>query len=397
MIGMRPRRGWFLPVVLAMGLCPAPGSPAELTHCGFEFGELLCDYPATGYHIQMPASPRTDDRVPVVVVLHDAGGDAGSLLEEDSLIRWFAFEGFAVVAPQALPRQNRRIEYHDDRPSPLEQSAQFHPFSFSKKEFTLKEDDGDIRDLSWGDDSGWYFYNTDIAEYSGNIIGAEHETDYIGRDEIRALRKLLSRLTKEHGTAARPSLIAGLGHGASLVWQIACYDPDFSDIYAPVGGAFWHDIPTDCKPGGRLVHTHQRDSRSWPLEGAEGSSRRFARTSIHRNMEMLLRLNGCDRRKVIEGEAERGFSYSSWGECDHGGPIELILTDQELGFPQWWVNEMLNRLDPIVSPVSLEPEEATSTGPAFKSPGARAGQSPDGTATFKRPGGGSGDRFKRPD
>jgi poly(3-hydroxybutyrate) depolymerase len=227
------------------------------------------------------------------------------------------------------------------------------------------------------------------VKYSGGInIGSQPVIQRLGRDEIQNLRNVLGHAAEEYGIDPNPVLVIGLGHGGSLVWQIACYAPKLGRILAPVGGAFWRKIPKNCKSGAHLVHTHHRASALWPLEGVKGNKRRFARTSIYRNLEMLLRKNRCGPDKTADRNDDRGVNHTTWADCPGDRPVELMVLDDAFAFQTWWLDEMLGRIERsgIERPAEA-PEVPLETGPGFKTPGTGTG--------FKTPGTGTGSRFKR--
>ena len=216
------------------------------------------------------------------------------IVNDERLIEAFVGKGYAVIAPDALPRRNARINYRGKKPSLLKLESFILPFSYSKKKFFVAEIDGTIRTLRYGTDLGWYFYNIDRVRYSqGAALQSRPKHERLGRDEIQNLRNVLVQAEEDYGIDPKPVLIIGLGHGGSLVWQIACYAPELGRILAPVGGAYWHELPKTCNAGAALVHTHHRNSPFWPLEGVNGKKRRYARTSVYRNLDMLLRVNRC--------------------------------------------------------------------------------------------------------
>lgn len=396
---------------LTIGLCSV--AYARELRCSYKIDHLECPYERATYNLRMPEHTALVDLIPVVVIFHDAGGSGADIVDNEQIVQPFLDKGFAVIAPNAAPRANRFIKYFGQRPGAVKANSNKHPFDWSLKKFVVTDIDGSIRELESGDntgENGWYFYNIDRIYYmsrSYNGLRGGRRTlrysensfasDYIGRDEIRVLRQVLADVAERYGTDPRPTLVAGLGHGGSLVWQLACYAPNLTELYAPIGGAFWRNVPRNCKSGARLVHTHERQSVFWPLNGASGSKRRFARTSIFDNLEMLLRTNDCDVLFKAGGEPEPGVRTTSWTNCGIGGPIELMVTDDAFDFAGWWFTEILRRVHIPGFPNDwydeTDPaEEPAATGPVFRKHGDRE---PDAGATFKRPGSGARERFTR--
>ena len=385
---------------LAVWLCGVLGSPALGAGLGSEYAELVNPrtFEESTYRIRVPDVVEPGYRIPVVVILHDAGKNGGAIIDDERLVEAFVGKGYAVLAPDALPRRNMRIRYRGKKPGPLELEDFTLPFSYSKKKFIMTDSDGTIRVMRWRTDSGWYFYNIDRVRYSrGENVGSQPIVKRLGRDEIQNLRNVLRNAEEEYGIDPKPVLIIGLGHGGSLVWQIACYAPELGQILAPVGGAFWRKIPKNCRSGANLVHTHQRESAFWPLEGGRGSKRRYARTSIFSNLDMLIRDNQCGLYTTMDRNNELGVTHTTWADCREGGPVELMLLDDAFDFQTWWLDEMLDRIALTDADRPPEaPEVPVETGPMVKAPGAGTGFKTPGAGTeFKTPGAGTG--FKTPD
>jgi hypothetical protein len=146
-------------------------------------------------------------------------------------------------------------------------------------------------------------------------------------------------------------------------------------------------------------------SEFWPLDGATGNKRRYRRTSVFRNLEMLLGANRCGPDKTTARNDEFGVSHTTWADCAGGGPVEFMLLDQRFAFQTWWLDEMLTRIEPSrLEPPAEAPEVSPEAGPEFKATDAETGFKTPGTGTgfktpgtgtgFKTPGTGEGSRFK---
>ncbi len=392
---------------LAVWLCGAPGSTAlggevfGIMGLGSEYVDLInpLTFQESTYRIRVPDFADPNYRFPVVVILHDAGRNGAAIINNERLIKAFVDKGYAVIAPDALQRRNARINYRGQKPNLVALGSFALPFSFSKKKFIMTDVNGTIQRLKYRIDSGWYFYNVDRVKYSlGDNAQSQPKFELLGRDEIQNLRNVLGHAAEEYGIDPRPVLVIGLGHGGSLVWQIACYAPKFGRILAPVGGAFWRKIPKNCNSGAHLVHTHHRASAFWPLAGARGRERRYARTSIYRNLDMLLSKNRCGPDKTTARNDDLGVNHTTWADCPGGGPVEFMVLDEKFAFQTWWLDEMLGRIEKtgIKRPFEDVPEVPLEIGPGFKAPGTGTGFKTPGTGTgFKTPGTGTGSRFKR--
>jgi dienelactone hydrolase len=341
----------------------------------------------------------------VVVILHDAGASGAAIVNDKRLIEAFVGKGYAVIAPNALSRRNARITYRGSKPSLMQLQSFLLPFYYSKKRFLMTDINGTVQVLKFKRGSGWYFYNVDRVKYWKLNSGSQPQFERLGRDEIQNLRNVLGHAAEEFRIDPKPALIIGLGHGGSLVWQIACYAPNFSRLLAPVGGAFWRNIPNNCKSGAHLVQTHHRASAFWPLAGTRGRKRRYARTSIYRNLEMLIGENRCGHDKTTVRNDAFGVTHTTWADCPDGGPVEFMVLDKAFAFQTWWLDEMLGRIEPSdIGQPRDAPEAPLVTGPVVRAPGAGTGFKTPGVETgFKAPGAetgfeapGAGTGFKTP-
>jgi poly(3-hydroxybutyrate) depolymerase len=387
----------FTRLWLVIWLCGAMSSPAlGGMGKGSDYRELTIPstFQGSTYQIRVPDFENPNYQIPVVVILHDAGRNGAAITNDESLVNAFIDKGYAVLAPNALRRRNARIDYRGNRPGNVERESFSLPFSYSEKRFVLTGGDGTVRTLKYRTDSGWYFYNVDRVRYSHDLS----ESELLGRDEIQNLRNVLRNAEEEYGVNPEPVLIIGLGHGGSLVWQIACHAPNLGRVLAPVGGAYWRELPKKCKPGANLIHTHHRASAFWPLKGVKGRKKRYARTSIYRNVAMLLGANRCGSEKTTIRTDEFGASHTTWADCAGGGPVGLLLLDQRFAFQTWWLDEMLARVEQTDTDHPRDDaEEPTDISPEFSTPDSGTGfMAPGEGKVFQRPGSEVDSRFKRP-
>lgn len=339
------------------------------------------------YRVRMPPVIDPLHRFSVVVILHDAGGNGTAMLDDERVVAGFIDRGYAVLAPDALPRENRRYTIIGDKPTALESAMDGVRGSYSDKRFVMRDPDGSLRNLRWGRDSGWYFYSTDRSDYTLDAAAGE----FTGiRDEILFLRRLLEDAAARYPVDPQPALIVGLGHGGSLVWQIACSAPRLARLLAPVDGAYWHELPADCAAGADLIHAHHRSSDFWPLGGASGGKRRYARTAIGDNLAVLLQANRC--MPETDSPAAAGAQGTRWRRCGAGGPVELMLLDEPFAFQPAWFERIHARLDGFGLRQPFDtPELPEESSPQFSQPGA------DGDARFKSSDAGEGSALRAPD
>lgn len=78
-----------------------------------------------------------------------------------------------------------------------------------------------------------------------------------GRDEAAYVKRILQDVKRRWPIDETRMLASGFSRGASLVWNLACYERGLFTAYAPFGGGFWHSTPGDCPAGpAALRHVH---------------------------------------------------------------------------------------------------------------------------------------------
>ena len=149
---------------LAIWLCGALSASAQgRMERGSEYVDLLDSrtFQGSTYRIRVPDVADPNYRIPVVVILHDAGRSGAAIVDDEPLIEAFVGNGYAVLAPDALPRRNARINYRGQKPGLVRSQEFLLPFRYSKRKFLMTDSQGTMRTLKWRTDSGWYFYNVE--------------------------------------------------------------------------------------------------------------------------------------------------------------------------------------------------------------------------------------------
>ncbi|MEM7529665.1 MAG: hypothetical protein AAF416_18680 [Pseudomonadota bacterium] len=78
-----------------------------------------------------------------------------------------------------------------------------------------------------------------------------------GRDERAYVRAVMADVTRRWPIDPARTLASGFSRGASMVWNIACYEGALFAGYAPIAGGFWNSDPKDCPSGPvNLRHIH---------------------------------------------------------------------------------------------------------------------------------------------
>lgn len=250
---MRPIQPRYIAVALTAGFIGGlSDARADDRFCDMSDPGRPCVVADGTYHARVPAEPRKWSlrrRMPMVVVLHDKGADPASLINDPALVEGIVGRGFALVIPAGLSR------------------------SFA---------DGDAR--------GWYVRNTntvsarvlsrseanrlgrtsgeDYEDYRNALVRGKVEEVAFGRDELAFLRQVIGHAADEFHLERRATAIIGIAHGASLAWDAACAAPELASLFAPVNGGFIDGYPENCSGSARVLYSHSKAYRAWPLDGA---------------------------------------------------------------------------------------------------------------------------------
>ncbi|MEM9062027.1 MAG: dienelactone hydrolase family protein [Pseudomonadota bacterium] len=288
----------------------------------------------------MPSTEGKLQRLPIVLILHDAGQDGGVIMENKAVVNSFLDRGYAVIAPNATKRKYVRVTT----------IRRFDPTltlvggtsSKSEKKYPIKGKDGRMRLLRQSKDRGWYFYTTDtLTRQDVDFVDDRRDVERRGRDEHAFLREVLFDAAQQFWVDPGKVVVVGIGHGAALAWQIACLAPEMALSIAPINGGHWGVPPRSCRPGGRVVHTHHAASDFWPIDGREGTRKRFGQTSLGETLDLFARSGGCEPVPQDRDLQREAYSFETWRGCDQGSSLGLILSEREFDFPGWWFDRIL--------------------------------------------------------
>lgn len=242
--------------------------------CGTPEGEC-----ATGlgfYRLVLPE--RAKGPVPALLYLHGWGGSSAGVMKNRAMRAHLAARGYALIVPEGRPTDPSR-----------------------------KQKDWSVRD-------GWTYQRDDIAFLSEVLEDAAERG--VDRDRV---------------------LLTGFSRGGSMVWDVACHAPALVRAYAPIAGAFWEPLPTDCLGGADLLHTHGWADRVIPLEGRSVANGTLTQGDTFASLKILRAANRCPveqpDQKLVDGN---GDLIRVWTGCP-GGRIELWLHPGAHSTPKGWL------------------------------------------------------------
>ncbi|MEP2718165.1 alpha/beta fold hydrolase [Pseudophaeobacter sp.] len=252
--------------------------------CG-DATEAACETAMGSYHIEMPERVAGEDPAPAVLFLHGYGGSGAGSLKNRTMVEGLRTRGYAVIAPDALPRRNGT--------------------------------------RSWTFFPGWE-----------------------GRDEAAFLQEVAADAAAQFDLDRDTMVLAGFSAGAFMVSYLACAAPESFAAYAPVAGGFWRPQPEACAAPVRLFHTHGWSDAVVPLEGRFLGGGRFQQGDIYAGLELWRDTNQCaeqapDRRWNMGGTLRR-----SW-HCGSGADIEFLLFPGGHQVPKGWSSWMLDWFETV--------------------------------------------------
>ncbi|WP_298819124.1 hypothetical protein [uncultured Roseibium sp.] len=165
-----------------------------------------------------------------------------------------------------------------------------------------------------------------------------------GRDEAAYIRAVLDDVRKRWPIDERQTLASGFSRGASMVWNVACYNGNLFRAYAPIAGGFWRSNPETCPAGPvNLRHIH----------GLADGVVAFDEIGIYNSMpitegfDILSETNGVkdEAREVASGDQR--LTCSRWDKSDSGRVLELCLHERGHSIPAEWVAQGLDWLESL--------------------------------------------------
>ncbi|MEM6385827.1 MAG: alpha/beta fold hydrolase [Pseudomonadota bacterium] len=246
-----------------------------------------CEVGERAYYIAMPEAAA--DPTPAIVYIHGWGGSGAGALRNTGMVSGFLERGYAVIAPDGVPREGR-----------VGRSWRFHPSS-----------GGQMQDVEFLD------------------AVREDATERFGLDPER-------------------TLLAGFSIGGSMTAYAACLAPDNFAAYAPLGGNFWRPHPSECAGPVRLLHTHGWADATVPLEGRvvndlpADDPRAFAQGDIFHAMSVWRRTNGCLHLKADRFATDGPYWRRIWERCAPDTALELALFPGGHSVPASWADLVVN-------------------------------------------------------
>jgi polyhydroxybutyrate depolymerase len=132
---------------------------------------------------------------------------------------------------------------------------------------------------------------------------------------------------------------SGFSQGASMLWNIACHQPQHFSAYLAIAGAFWRPEPESCVPGiRRFRHIHGLADRTVPLEGRPIRSGAFHQGDVFRAMGLMRRAIACTGEEKSERRIGALTCEARLG-CEKGAALEFCLHAGTHDFDPSWLEQ----------------------------------------------------------
>ncbi|MBN9083805.1 MAG: hypothetical protein J0I16_20040 [Rhizobiales bacterium] len=181
--------------------------------------------------------------------------------------------------------------------------------------------------------------------------GEDHSWSFPGkisghRDDFAYVAAVVADVKKRFPVDPTRTLAAGFSVGGSMVWYVACRLGPLFAGYAPMSGAYWEPMPSDC-PGGPVMlrHIHGLADKTVPIVGRSLRNGLYKQGDANESFRRLLARNGC--AAVPEHVSVRGaLTCRSWSAaaCTSGKAAEFCLHDGGHTIEAQWIVDSLDWL-----------------------------------------------------
>lgn len=180
------------------------------------------------------------------------------------------------------------------------------------------------------------------------------------RDEFAFVTAVLDDLERRFPVDRGRLLASGFSQGGSMVWNLACHLPGRFGGFAPIAGAFWKPLPSDCPAGpANIRHVHGTADATVPIAGRILRGGAFAQGDLHEGWRVWRGVNGCEA--PVERTREGDLACIVERRCASGRELRLCLHDGGHDVRARWVVDSARWLDGLVTNPRSRPAESVPT------------------------------------
>ena len=156
-----------------------------------------------------------------------------------------------------------------------------------------------------------------LTFWTGLVVFAVGEKQ---RDELAFTREVLADAANRHNIDRQNVLMSGFSTGGSLVWYLACQDPESPGLMRPLPVHSGGPIPSaqiaPVRSG--LLHTHGWRDKTVPLEGRPLGGGRVYQGDVFEGLRILREINGCNQLRADTFNTKGTFLASNMDEVRSG-------------------------------------------------------------------------------
>ena len=157
------------------------------------------------------------------------------------------------------------------------------------------------------------------------------------RDDRAFLRAVLADAENRWPIDMEAVVAGGFSQGASMVWDLACYEAPYFTAFIPFSGGFWHPLPVACAAGPvALRHTHGLHDSMVPMAGRAILGGAFRQADILQGFTRWQAEDRCPAapdRTAVDGALTCRF----WTACGSDGRLALCTHDGDHSMIRPWL------------------------------------------------------------
>jgi polyhydroxybutyrate depolymerase len=136
------------------------------------------------------------------------------------------------------------------------------------------------------------------------------------RDDRAFLHAVLADVRTRWPVDDAHVVASGFSQGASMVWDLACYDAADYSAFLPFSGAFWEPLPKACDAGPVVLRqVHGADDSTMPLAG-RALFGPYRQGNVRDGFARWIAEDGCAAEPERRREGE--LDCAEWPRCAQG-------------------------------------------------------------------------------
>lgn len=173
------------------------------------------------------------------------------------------------------------------------------------------------------------------------------------RDDIAFLMDVRDDAAVRFDLDADNMLLGGFSIGGSMTSYLACAEPEAFAAYLPVAGSFWRPHPEVCSGAVHLLHTHGWTDTTVPLEGRVvrggdiNDPGAFVQGDVFYAMNVWRLANDCVQIRADKFVTKGDFMRRSWHRCAPDTALELAIFPGGHRVPQGWAEMALDWVETL--------------------------------------------------